>query len=353
MRCGFNTGFLLLSLMSLASAASSLAQAPLSAPARSITSDAPSGLLLPGTISGTILDQSGALVASAQITLTRDDQSPSQQVFSGGDGQFIFTNIVPGPFHLAIKSVGLAPQTYSGILHSGENDTIPDLTLAVAPNVTEVDVGLTRTEVAEEQIKVEETQRVLGTIPNFYVSYNPNAVPLTSKQKFQLAAHTVVDPFTFVVAAGSAGIEQAQNHFYEYGQGVEGYAKRFGASYADTFSSTFIAGAILPSLLKQDPRYFYKGTGSFSARFMYALAFSVVCKGDNGRWQPNYSNIVGNLAAGGISNIYYPSADRDGFGLTFENAAIGIGASAATNLLQEFVIRRLTPKTKNHTATQP
>jgi hypothetical protein len=100
----------------------------------------------------------------------------------------------------------------------------------------------------------------------------------------------------------------------------------------------------LPSLLKQDPRYFYKGTGSLSARFLYAVGNSVICKGDNGRWQPNYSNMLGSLAAGGISNLYYPSDDRNGAGLTFENAAIGIAANAVTNLLQEFLIRKLTPK---------
>ena len=85
------------------------------------------------------------------------------------------------------------------------------------------------------------------------------------------------------------------------------------------------------------------------SRILYAIANSVICKGDNGRWQANYSNILGNLAAGGISNLYYPANDRDGAGLTFENAAIGIGASAVANLFQEFLIRKLTPKVPNNT----
>jgi hypothetical protein len=139
-------------------------------------------------------------------------------------------------------------------------------------------------------------------------------------------------------------VEQAQNHFFEYGQGAEGYAKRFGADYADTVTGIFIGGAILPSLLKQDPRYFYKGTGSAESRALYAISMSVIAKGDNGRWQPGYSNILGALAAGGISNIYYPADDRNGAELTFVNAAIGIASNAATNLLQEFVIRKFTPK---------
>jgi len=323
---------------------------------------------LSGSVSGTVVDQSGALVAGAEVTLTREDHSrtnhssgdpsPSQEVLTGGDGQFFFTNVTPGPFHLTITSAGLATQTYTGILHSGEADTVPDVALPVATNITEVQVKLTRSEVAEvaeEQLKVEEKQRVLGAIPNFYVSYVPNAAPLTSRQKFKLAARSVVDPFTFVVVAGSAGVEQWQNHFIGYGQGVEGYAKRFGAGYADTVSGTFIGGAILPSLLKQDPRYFYKGTGSTRSRVLYAIAMSVICKGDNGRWQPNYSNILGSLAAGGISNLYYPAQDRDGAELTFENAAIGLGSNAVSNLLQEFVIRKLTPKLprQNAATAQP
>jgi len=104
----------------------------------------------------------------------------------------------------------------------------------------------------------------------------------------------------------------------------------------------------LPSIFKQDPRYFYKGTGSKRSRVMYALANAVMCKGDNGRWQVNYSGLLGSLAAGGISNLYYPAKDRNGAGLTFENALIGIGATAAANLLQEFVIKKLTPSAASH-----
>jgi hypothetical protein len=203
-------------------------------------------------------------------------------------------------------------------------------------------------DIAEDEIKVEEKQRVLGVVPNFYVSYDHNPVPLSSKQKFELAWKTMVDPVSFGVTGAIAGIQQAQNDFSGYGQGAQGYAKRFGASYADFVSGTLVGSAILPSLLKQDPRYFYKGTGSKRSRILYALANAVICKGDNGHWQANYSSILGSLAAGGISNLYYPAKNRDGAELTFENALIGIGESAAVNLLQEFVIRRLTPSVSKH-----
>ncbi|MGA7293111.1 MAG: carboxypeptidase regulatory-like domain-containing protein, partial [Terriglobales bacterium] len=306
-----------------------------------------------GNISGTVVDQSGAVVAGAKVNLTRQDQSPARQALSGTDGQFSFAAVPPGAFQLAVTAAGFAPQTFSGSLQPGEIQTVPQIALNVANALTEVQVGLTQTEVAEEEIHIEEKQRVLGVVPNFYVTYIPDAVSLTSKQKFSLAWKTIIDPFTFVVVGGAAGVEQWQNHFSGYGQGVQGYAKRFGAGYADTVSGTFIGAAILPSLLKQDPRYFYKGTGSVPSRFGYALANSVICKGDNGRWQVNYSNILGSLAAGGISNLYYPAQDRNGVGLTFANGAIGIGTTAIVNVFQEFIIRKLTPKLPKEGSNNP
>ena len=293
------------------------------------------------------------MVAGAHVRLTVGGSSASQYVLSGENGQYSFADVPPGPFQITITAPKFAPQTLSGILHAGESYIVSTAALAVATAVTDVEVRVSQIEVAEEQIKVEEKQRVLGVLPNFYVSYIPDAAPLTSKQKFKLAARTVVDPFTLVFVGGSAGVEQAQNHFRGYGQGAQGYAKRFGAGYGDTLSGTFIGSAILPSLFKQDPRYFYKGTGSMESRFLYAIANAFICKGDNKRWQPNYSGMLGSLAAGGISNLYYPAEDRNGVGLTFENAAIGIGASGIANLFQEFVIRKLTPKAPHNDPAKP
>jgi hypothetical protein len=295
-----------------------------------------------GTITGTILDQSGAAVSAAEVTLTREDQSPKQVVSSGDDGQFSFENVAPGPFHLTITAAGFATQTYSGVLNSGEARIVPAINLILATATTEVHVGLTPTEIAQVQIQAEEAQRVLGFIPNFYVSYVANAVPLTPKEKFHLAWKSTFDPVTFAITGATAGLEQEAGVFGGYGYGPEGYAKRYGAAYADRVTSTFIGSAILPSLLKQDPRYFYKGTGTTRSRLLYAIRNAVICKGDNGRWQPNYSYIMGDFASSGLSNLYYPAQDR-GIGLTFANAFIGIGGTAAANILQEFVIRKLTP----------
>ena len=300
-----------------------------------------------GTITGTIVDQSAAVVAGAEVKLAvtggdqSQDQSQNREVVSGADGQFSFANVAPGAFQLSITAAGFAPQTSSGTLLPGEIHNIPQIALAVAINITDVSVSLSRIEVAEAQIKDEEQQRVFGFIPNFYVTYDPHPVSLTSKQKFELAWKTSIDPVTFAIVGGIAGIQQADNDFSGYGQGVQGYAKRFGSTYANLFAGTFIGSAILPSLLKQDPRYFYKGTGSVRDRTFYAVAFAVVCKGDNGRWQVNYSNILGSLAAGALSKLYYPAQNRNGAALTFENTAIGIGATAAANIVEEFFIRKL------------
>jgi hypothetical protein len=304
----------------------------------------------PASISGTIVDQSGAVVPGAQIKLSGEHKQPLQAT-SGTNGEFFFPKVDPGPFQLAITSSGFDPKTFSGTVHPGEVETLPLIAMNVAPARTEVEVGLTQVEVAQEEIREEEHQRVLGVIPNFYVSYVPNAAPLDARQKFQLAFRSMIDPFTFVVVAGTAAIEQGQNHFAEYGQGAQGYGKRFGATYGDTVTGTLIGGAILPSLLRQDPRYFYKGTGSVPHRAAYAIANAFICKGDNGHWQPNYSGILGSLAAGGISNLYYPEQDRNGVGLTFENATIGIGATAVTNLLQEFLVKKLTPRLNHNSGT--
>jgi hypothetical protein len=308
---------------------------------------------LSATISGTVVDRTGTAVAGAHIRLTQEVPSRGREVLSSDEGQFSFADVPPGAFQLTITAEGFAAQASSGTLRAGQSYVVPQITLAVATAITEVRVELSPIELAQEQLKDQEKQRVLGFIPNFYVSYVPNAAPLTSKQKFQLAWKSTIDPVTFGLTGAAAGIEQAQDRFSGYGQGAQGYAKRYGATYADLVTNTFIGGAILPSLLKQDPRYFYKGTGSKRSRSLYAIANSVICKGDNGHWQANYSAILGSLAAGGISNLYYPASDRNGAALTFENALIGIGASAASNLLQEFVIRRLTPNLPNYTPAIP
>ncbi len=306
-----------------------------------------------GSIAGTVVDQSGAILVGAQVRLTRESQSTAQEVTSDDAGQFFFANVAPGSFQLTITSAGLATQVTSGTLHPGEAYVVPQVTLPLATQMVQVTVGLSQEELADVQIKDQEKQRVLGIIPNFYVSYVPNAVALTPKQKFELAWRSSTDPFTFVAVGALAGIEQAGDEFSGYGQGAEGYAKRYGASYGDVVIGTFIGSAILPSLWKQDPRYFYKGTGSTRSRLLYALATPFICKGDNGNWQPNYSYVVGNFAAAGIANLYYPASDRNGAWLVAETALTRFGESAIAAVFQEFIVRKLTPSLRTRAPAQP
>jgi hypothetical protein len=299
---------------------------------------------LPGSIHGVVVNRDGVVYEGVRVELaqTASTATSVRAVTSDSNGEFNFTDVPPGAFSLTVSSNGFATQVISGFLHSGESYEVHEVVLLVA-SVTNVRVTASPQEIALEQFRLEEKQRVFGVIPNFYVTYVPNAPPLTRKQKFHLALKSSTDPVNFVLTGVVAGIQQADNTFSGYGQGAQGFAKRYAANYADGFIGTMIGGAILPSLLKQDPRYFYKGTGTIRSRALYAIAMSVVCKGDNGHWQPNYSGIIGGLAAGGISNLYYPASDRNGAALTFENALIGIAGGAAENLVQEFIIRKLTP----------
>jgi hypothetical protein len=334
--------FLWVSLVVAAATSPSFAQAP-------ADQTRPAEPQASGTISGRVVDQSGSPIVGAQVKFKQTGQSAatSLETITNGDGLFSFSDVPIGAFQLEITQQGFATQTSSGILRPGESFRVPQIALFVADARTEIVVTPDQFQIAEEQIKEQEKQRVLGVIPNFYVTYVRDAAPLSPRQKFELAWKSTVDPVNFAITGVVAGLQQAQGDFSGYGQGAQGYARRYGAEYGNTVASTFIGGAVLPSLLKQDPRYFYKGSGSTRSRVLYALANSVICKGDNGHWQPNYSSILGSLASGGIANLYYPADDRNGFGLTVETALIGIGANAATNLLQEFVIRRFTPAASN------
>jgi hypothetical protein len=190
-------------------------------------------------------------------------------------------------------------------------------------------------EKAAQQLKQQEQQRIAGVVPNFNVSYNKDAIPLTRKQKLHLAWRTATDPVAFGIAGLDAGLSQAENDYPGYGQGAQGYGKRFGASYADNFDGTLLGNAIFPILLKQDPRYFRRGEGTFHSRLFYAISTTVWCKNDNGKWGPNYSNILGNLTAGGIANLYYPASDR-GAGLTFQRGFTVTAYGAFGGVFNEF-----------------
>lgn len=294
-----------------------------------------------GSIHGTVMDSAGDVLVEANVTLTADASSQKRTAKTDGTGFFNFTALPAGSYRVAITANGFAPWTSSAIvLAPGQVYDVPQIALYVAAANTSVQVIYSSHEIAQQQVHAQEKQRVLGIVPNFYTSYVWDAEPLTSRQKFHLALRTSVDPVTFLGAGAIAGIQQWQNDFKGYGQGAAGYFKRFGANYADGFSGVVLGGAVFPSLLHQDPRYFYKGTGTIKSRALYAISTVVITKGDNGRWQPNYSNVLGTFTAAGLSNAYYPASNR-GAQLTIDNALLGLASGVADALLQEFVIKKL------------
>jgi hypothetical protein len=188
---------------------------------------------------------------------------------------------------------------------------------------------------AAAELKAEEQQRILGVVPNFNTTNVHNAAPLSTGQKFQLAFKSAVDPFAFVAAGLDAGLGQWEKDSPGYGYGARGYAKRFEAAYLDAFDGAILGNAVFPSLLHQDPRYFRQGTGTFGSRFVHAISSTYRARNDNGQWTWNYSNLLGNLAAGGIANAYYAPSDR-GTGLVFERALTVTAEGAVGALFYEF-----------------
>jgi len=203
-------------------------------------------------------------------------------------------------------------------------------------NKSAADEKTEREKTAEQQIQQQQRQRVLGVLPNFNTSYVYGAASLTAKQKFQLAFRSQIDPAAFGVAGFVALLGQAEGSHYAYGGGWGGYAKRYGQTYADAFDGQMIGNAILPSILHQDPRYFRLGRGSFKRRMMYALGTNVIARHDvTGKWEPNYSNVLGNFASGAISNIYLPENER-GFSSTITGGFTVLVEGGVGSMFQEF-----------------
>ena len=275
------------------------------------------------TLSGTVLDVNGAIVPGAPVRLIDRASGREQSTQAGADGRFTFPSLPAGRVQITISAPGLATFVSSEIvLHAGEHFELQRISLPVATATADVRVVVSEQELATEQVHAEEKQRAFGVLPNFYSSYIWDAAPLSARQKYGLALHATFDPVVFLGAAVAGGVGQSQNTYGQYGQGAQGYFKRFGSAYADGAIGTMIGKGFLPSVLHQDPRYFYRGSGTVRTRALYAMSTAVMCRSDKGKWQPNYSNVLGNLAAGGISNLYYPSHDR-GVSLTFTNWAIG------------------------------
>ncbi len=296
-----------------------------------------------GAVKGSVIDGQGSVLGEADVVLTRDGANDTRRTKTDADGRYAFSAVPVGRFKVTASAHGMTSATSGGLLKPGELFEVVALQLTVAGISADVTVLATREELASAELKVEEHQRLAGFLPNFFVSYDWKAAPLTPKQKLSLAWKNASDPGNIIVAAGVAGVEQAQDTFEGYGQGVSGYSKRFGAAMGDLVTGTMLGGAVYPILFHQDPRYFYKGTGSIRSRVLYAISRPVISRGDNGKWQPAYASILGDLSAGAVTNLYYPEEDRHGAALTIEEGFLNIAGDALNDIMQEFVLRHLTP----------
>ncbi|MGB2603263.1 MAG: carboxypeptidase regulatory-like domain-containing protein [Candidatus Sulfotelmatobacter sp.] len=300
-----------------------------------------------GIIVGTVTDVNGDTVPGATVAL--ESPEDPRTVVTNDNGFFEFNAVEPGTYHVTVSAGGFASWTSPPvILKPGQYEILTGSKLRIAQALTSITVASppgSSKEIAAQQLKVEEQQRIFGIIPNFYVAYDRDAAPLTAKMKFQLALKVSFDPVTIIGVAALAGIDQAGD-VPNYSQGAKGYGERYGAIYADGLTDIMVGGAILPSLLHQDPRYFYQGTGTSKSRAVHALTSPFISRGDNGRWQPNYSTMGGDLASAAIANAYYPPSNR-GLGLLLGNFFINTGQRAVANLAQEFVLRRVTSRAKS------
>ncbi len=292
-----------------------------------------------GSVSGVVLDVRGAPVAGAQVTLI----GGVKQVTADSDehGAFVFGALPMETVRVSVTASGLETFISNEIrLGTGEHFVLPRIDLPVAPVNSDVTVTVTEDELATEQVHEQEKQRVLGVIPNFYTSYIWEAAPMRPKQKFQLIFRSALDPFVFVSVGVRAGIQQKRNTDPGFGDDAAGFGRRYGADYGDAITGRLVGGALLPVLFHQDPRYFYMGSGSVFHRAVYAISRTVITRGDNGKAQPNYSQVLGSVSAAGLRNLYLDPNDRKGPEVLL-NGLVGIGLQSAGNLVREFFIPKV------------
>jgi hypothetical protein len=200
----------------------------------------------------------------------------------------------------------------------------------------------------------KKDDRMFYVMPNYLTVQNEAEVkPLNWKGKFAITADGAFDPYEFTIVGILAGIRQAENAYPGFGQGCVGYAKRYGAAMADQVDGNMMVGAVFPSILRTDPRYFQLGKGPVFRRFAYAISRIFVTRKDSGGNTVNFSEPVGNGFAIGISNFYYPAADRS-FSSNLSGWGVQMGIDAFGNELKEFwpdIHRRITQRHHHDAAT--
>ena len=314
-----------------------LSMVPFTAPGQQIDAPQPQR----GSVRGTVTDVDDAAIPGATLTIDGPPGSQHRTLNSDETGSFEFKDLAPAvAYKITVSAKGFADFTSPAIvLTPGQTLEMSNIRLKISVVETTV-AALTVEQLATQQVRAEEKQRVFGIVPNYFVVYDKNAVPMTKKLKYELAFKAATDPVSIAGDVFLAGVNQAADT-PNYQQGAEGFGQRFGAAFADSFTNIMIGGGVLPSLLHQDPRYFYQGTGSGTSRALHAMSFAIICKGDNGRSQFNYSGVGGNLIAGALTELYYPPSNR-GPGLVFSNTLINAGGRLANGLVQEFILRKYT-----------
>jgi hypothetical protein len=298
-----------------------------------------------GRILGAVVDTSDDPIPGATVFL----QGPTGDrltVVTKDDGAFVFEQ-APAEiaYQVTVTAEGFADWSSSVTVEPGQDKTLTDVKLRILAVQRAVTVSYSEKEVAAQQLKAEEQQRVLGFIPNVYVVYEPHPEPLTTRMKFALAYKDLTHPVFFARTAAWAGFEQAAG-LRNYPQNLRGYGDRLGTGLADGATEGLIGNAVLPSLLHQDPRYFYQGSGTKKSRALHAILAPFICKGDNGKTQPNYSTWGGDLISSSIALSYYPSSDRNAHHV-FGNFGIGMGLHVAGGLAQEFILSKFTSRGKH------
>ncbi len=163
----------------------------------------------------------------------------------------------------------------------------------------------------DEAASADSKNRIFGLMPNYTTVEGFGKVePITSAKSFKMAALDSFDPFVYPLFAFIAATAQVQNEPPSWGHDWEGYAKRYGLAFADNTMCSLITTGLMPSLLKQDPRYYQGRATGFFPRFAYAASRSVVTKSRSGQPQFNLSEIGGTLIVAGASNVYYPPEER-------------------------------------------
>jgi hypothetical protein len=235
---------------------------------------------------------------------------------------------------IAISALSCTPSVLAQTASSSRSADAPaGVTLPDDPSVSQ---AATSAAVDPSTADGQQTKRILGIIPNFRsVSVDAKLPPLSPRNKFKLMLQDSFDYSSFIYVGILAGVGQAQNSYPEFHQGAAGYGRYYWHSFADTLGGNLMTEAVVPTLTREDPRYYTLGRGGFVRRTGYSISRLFVTRTDGNGRSPNISEIVGNGAAAGIANLYYPGQERT-WTKTGQRWLTQVGLDGASNLIKEY-----------------